>query len=119
MLAAVVATVVFGAGTRAHAAPPRNVGWLYTLSRSGAVFFDADLAGYPSFENITVCDNKTDGRGIESKVVQWVGDRYIEVISQDPSNNGEYWGSRRESCASAFGTAEVPHHRSMAFGVLI
>jgi hypothetical protein len=127
VMAAVLATVVFGAGTQAHAAPPRNVGWLYTLSRSGAVFFDADLAGHPSFEKITVCDNKTDGRGIESKIVQWVGDdRYIEVISQDPSNNGdceafqgnyfadgydvyvevcEYWGSRRESCASAFGTA--------------
>lgn len=50
-------------------AAPKNVGWLYTQSATGAVFFDADLAGYSSYEKITVCDNKSDGRGIRASLV--------------------------------------------------
>lgn len=127
LLAAVVAAVIFGAGTQAHAAPPQNVGWLYTQGRSGAGFFDADLAGYPSVEKITTCDNKTDGRGVITRVEGY--DRYeqwLSVTVRDPSNDGncaaqwdnyfadgytvyvqvcEYWGTREDNCARANGVA--------------
>lgn len=43
LVVAVAAAVVFGTGLSASAAePPQNVGWLHTVGRGGAVFFDAD-----------------------------------------------------------------------------
>jgi hypothetical protein len=92
-VAALAATIVFGAAAQTQAtAPPKNVGWLYTTSHSGAVFFDADFAGHPSEEKITVCDNKSDGRGIEVEVLGYVeASFYLE----DPSNDGH--------CASSHG----------------
>jgi hypothetical protein len=118
--------VVLGMSATAQAAPPANVGWLYTQGKSGAVFFDADLAGYPSFEKITVCDNKSDGRGIVATVSGWVGSDWVEYQFWDPSNNGdcsarwdnyfsdgytvyvqvcEYWGNETDNCATASGVA--------------
>ncbi|MGW3960752.1 hypothetical protein ACWED2_13125 [Amycolatopsis sp. NPDC005003] len=93
VLAAAVTAGVLGAGAQAQAElPPKNVGWLYTVGKSGAVFFDADLAGYPSEEKITVCDNKTDGRGIAATIrgvpsggpygASW-------TFTFDPSNDGK------------------------------
>ncbi|MEJ3744028.1 hypothetical protein WEI85_12120 [Actinomycetes bacterium KLBMP 9797] len=77
--------VLVGAGAPAEASA--NVGWLYTINAGGAVFFDADLNGEPGIEKITVCDNKSDGRGIMAEVSQsyWGGNSYIVV---DPSNDG-------------------------------
>ncbi|GAA2460618.1 hypothetical protein GCM10010405_51240 [Streptomyces macrosporus] len=77
-------------GAQANAAePPRNVGRLYTVGSSGAVFFDADLADHSSMEKITVCDNKSDGRGIVATVTgtdpRGGG---MAVILRNPSNNG-------------------------------
>jgi hypothetical protein len=93
VLVAAIAAVVLGAGAQAQAAEgPHNVGWLYTVGKSGAVFFDADLAGYPSEEKITVCDNKTDERGVAAIVTgtpaagPWGAN---ELYIYDPSNNGE------------------------------
>ncbi|MEJ3744026.1 hypothetical protein WEI85_12110 [Actinomycetes bacterium KLBMP 9797] len=127
VVAAGVAAMLFGVNTAAHAAPPANVGWLYTQGRSGAVFFDADLAGYPSFEKITVCDNKSDGRGILAELTQSLPDLdYLYLSLRDPSNNGdcvaqwdnyfadgypvyvrvcEYWGTNEDNCARAEGVA--------------
>jgi hypothetical protein len=82
-----VTAVVLGVGAQAHAqAAPHNVGWLYTASGSGAVFFDADVAGYPSQEKITVCDNRSDNRGIKA-VVAGMDTSGIEIV-KDPSNDG-------------------------------
>ncbi|MEJ3744029.1 hypothetical protein WEI85_12125 [Actinomycetes bacterium KLBMP 9797] len=126
-MAAAVTTVLLGAGTQAHAAPPSNVGWLYTQGRSGAVFFDADLNGYPSQEKITVCDNKTDGRGILGVALgrDGAGNPSRQTV-RDPSNDGncaanwghffregyvvqvevcEYWGDNEENCAWADGVS--------------
>ncbi len=93
VLAAAVAAGVLGAGAQAQAdLAPKNVGWLYTIGSSGAVFFDADLAGYPSEEKITVCDNKTDGRGIGAIVRGTPAggpEGALWVASYDPSNNGK------------------------------
>ncbi|WP_129840190.1 hypothetical protein [Streptomyces sp. RFCAC02] len=96
-MAAAVAAVVFGMGGQANAAvPPKNSGWVYTLSGSGATFFDADLAGYPSYEKYTVCDNTSDGRGIIATFVGTSPSGYaIDRELRDPSNNGD--------CAAASG----------------
>jgi hypothetical protein len=127
LVAAAVATLLFGLAAQAEAAGPHNVGWLYTQGRSGAVFFDADLAGYPSYEKITVCDNKTDERGIIAEVTGYdTAWDPIYVSVRDPSNNGhceaqwdnyfadgfpvyvtvcEYWATHQENCANAQGVA--------------
>jgi hypothetical protein len=127
VLAGVTAAAVFGAGAQAQAAPPKNVGWLYTQSASGAVFFDADLAGYSSYEKITVCDNKSDGRGIRASLAgTHPNGGYHFVTLSDPSNDGncvsaqanyfadgyevsvmvfEYWGSNTAARAEAYGVA--------------
>ncbi|WP_461006384.1 hypothetical protein [Streptomyces capparidis] len=129
LLAGVTAAVIFGAAPPAAAAPPENVGWLYTETRTGAVFFDADLEGYPSYEKITVCDNWTDGRGIEAYLQGSPPsnpDGLVDYTFQDPSNDGkcrswatnyfadgtrvyvevcEYWGENRENCRWAAGVA--------------
>jgi len=123
VLAAVVVAGFLGAGAQAQAAVPKNVGWLYTQGSSGAVFFDADLAGYPSEEKITVCDNKTDGRGIAAQALGTNPDGILTLVSiKDPSNDGncvsghanyfadgyavsvhvyEYWGDN--TAADAYG----------------
>ncbi|WEH14010.1 hypothetical protein [Streptomyces sp. VNUA24] len=123
-----VSALVFGVGTQANAAvPPQNVGWLYTEGGSGAVFFDADLAGYPSMEKITVCDNDSNDRGVVATLTGTdPRGGTMAVILRDPSNNGsctadfgnffadgfyvyvtvcEYWGSREDNCRSARGVA--------------
>ncbi|MGK5674471.1 hypothetical protein ACSNOB_16715 [Micromonospora sp. URMC 106] len=95
LLAAVMAAVLVGAGAPANAAePPANIHWLYTTTGSGAVFFDADLEGYPSYEKITVCDNRTDDRGIYALLegVDPHGDGptdYVYYEFSDPSNDGQ------------------------------
>lgn len=127
VLATLVVAVVLGAGTQAQAAEPKNVGWLYTQSASGAVFFDADLAGYPSEEKITVCDNKSDGRGIRFSAEGTHPSGAISIVTwEDPSNDGEcvsshgnyfadgyavtvyvweYWGANTAAEARGFGVA--------------
>jgi hypothetical protein len=127
VLVAAMTAGVLGAGAQAQAElPPKNVGWLYTVGSSGAVFFDADLAGYPSEEKITVCDNKKDGRGIAAIVrgVPAGGAAGADwVYTFDPSSDGkcvaghgnffadgyavtvnvyEYWGDN--TAAEAWGT---------------
>jgi hypothetical protein len=52
---------------------------------AGAAFFDADLAGHPSWEKITVCDNKANGRGVVATVY---GDLWGAEYVLDPSSNG-------------------------------
>ncbi|WP_237405199.1 hypothetical protein [Actinacidiphila reveromycinica] len=123
-----IAALAFGASEQASAAvPPANVGWLYTTSGSGAVFFDADLSGYPSMEKITVCDNRSDGRGIVATLTGTDPEGgSVGVIIRDPSNNGtctadyrnyfadgyyvyvgvcEYWGDNEANCAYGTGVA--------------
>lgn len=129
---AVMAAVVLGLSTQANAAdPPKNVGWLYTLTNSGAVFFDADLAGSPSYEKITVCDNVADGRGIVGFIegTDPNGDSPTDNVRyefKDPSSDGncrswatnyfadgyrvfvqvcEYHGDRWEMCRTGRGVA--------------
>ncbi|WP_129843522.1 hypothetical protein [Streptomyces sp. RFCAC02] len=90
MVAGVAAAAVLATATQANAqAAPQNVGWLYTGNGSGAVFFDADLAGYASQEKITVCDNTANGWGIEA-VVQGTSPSGVEkfVTLRDPSSDG-------------------------------
>jgi hypothetical protein len=83
----VAATVLLGmVATPAEAtAPPKNSGWIYLPDGAGAAYFDADLAGYPGWEKITVCDNKSNDRGVQ---VTGYGDNYGTAFVQDPSNNG-------------------------------
>ncbi|GAB3965435.1 hypothetical protein V1634_00020 [Plantactinospora veratri] len=91
LLAAVTAAVVFGGAAHASAAvPPQNVHWLYTAGGGGAVFFDADLAGYPSSEKVTVCDNKSNGRGVFAVLDGTHPDTGgpFRVMIDDPSNDG-------------------------------
>lgn len=104
----------------------RNAGWIYTSNQSGAVFFDADLNGYPGLEKITVCDNTSDGRGIRAEVSGTDGSGSTWVFLSDPSNDGtcesvqgnffiedtyvgivvyEYWGDNTAHTATA--TAEA------------
>ena len=77
---------VFGTGTQAFAS--KNVGWFYTLNYRDAVFFDADLNGYPGIEKITVCDNTTDKMGTRA-VIRNRNTLEDEVTITDPSNNGQ------------------------------
>lgn len=128
VLAVVMVAALFGVTAQAQAAvPPQNVGWLYTLSGSGAVYFDADLAGHPGWEKITVCDNSPDGRGIYASVeayedgVGWVSesildqsyDRHCESMQGNYFNDGfyvwvqicEYWGHNFDNCAEGKGVA--------------
>ncbi|GAQ67749.1 hypothetical protein [Streptomyces scabiei] len=93
MVAGIVAMSTIGLATQAQASS--NSGWVYTSNRSGAVYFDADLNGYPGYEKITVCDNTTDNRGTEAVVQGYDGDGAVAYVVTDPSNNGE--------CASAIG----------------
>lgn len=126
VLTAAIAVITLVMTAPAQAAePPANVGWVYTTSGSGAVFFDADLAGYPSYEKITVCDNRSDGRGIEAVIVGGPNWAQGEIVS-DPSNNGkcvaaqgnffsdgyevhvqicEYWGNEYANCNHGWGVA--------------
>jgi hypothetical protein len=88
----IAAVFTFGQPARAS----ENSGWIYTSNESGAVYFDADLAGWPGYEKITVCDNKSDGRGIVAYVTYYYaanGTTTVEV--RDPSNDGD--------CASTAG----------------
>jgi hypothetical protein len=91
LVVAVVTAVILGVSTQASAAePPQNVGWLYTVGKSGAGFFDADLAGQPSDEKITVCDNASDGRGITvtTRGTHPQGGDEVRTLT-DPSNDGK------------------------------
>lgn len=90
VVAATVMTVlaVLGGTNAAQAADPsKNVGWLYTGGGGGAVFFDADLAGYPGYEKVTVCDNKSNSMGVEAYVDIPFGG-YGTFYVKDPSNDG-------------------------------
>ncbi|MEV0228660.1 hypothetical protein [Nonomuraea sp. NPDC050786] len=51
--------------TPAHAS--QNSGWVWTSTRSGAVYFDADLNGRRDWEKITICLNKP-GHPIQARV---------------------------------------------------
>jgi hypothetical protein len=93
MVAGIAVMSTIGLATQAQASS--NSGWVYTSNSSGAVYFDADLNGYPGYEKITVCDNTTDGRGTEAVVQGYDGDGAVAYVVDDPSNNGE--------CASAIG----------------
>jgi hypothetical protein len=88
--AATVATAlaVLGGAGAAQANPSQNVGWLYTVGAGGAVFFDADLAGYPGYEKITVCDNDSNGMGVQARVELTNGSSSSSVYVEDPSNDG-------------------------------
>ncbi|MFJ6088261.1 hypothetical protein ACIQI8_43595 [Streptomyces sp. NPDC092369] len=86
MVAGIVAMSAMGFATQAQAS--QNSGWVYTSNQSGAVYFDADLNGYPGLEKITVCDNKTDGRGTDALVTGKKGDTSIGEYLNDPSNDG-------------------------------
>ncbi|MFG3703395.1 hypothetical protein ACGF7U_01455 [Micromonospora sp. NPDC047670] len=74
-------------GASAAQAEPHNVGWLYAVGGGGAVFFDADLAGYPGYEKITVCDNESNGKGVQGAVYPNF-DGYGAYFVKDPSNDG-------------------------------
>lgn len=130
--AGVVATIVLGAGAEAQATvPPQDVGWLYTVGGGGKVYFDADLAGFPSEEKITVCDEKTDGRGVAAGLWGTTPGSTTETTFlyppiKDPSNNNEcvsyhanyfadgfkvgihiweYWGDNTANDVWAYGVA--------------
>jgi hypothetical protein len=74
------------AGAAAPAGASTNLGWLYTVNNGGAIFFDADLNGQPGIEKITVCDNKSDGRGIAASVEDVEGN--LEYFIVDRSHDG-------------------------------
>jgi hypothetical protein len=82
-----IATVI---GVLVSASPPAqassNVGWLYTSGAGGAIFFDADLNGYPGVEKITVCDNETDGHGVMGSVAEYFDGDSITI--GDSSHDG-------------------------------
>lgn len=87
LVAVAVATATVGLGAQAaHAST--NSGWVYTADSSGAVYFDADLNGYPGYEKITVCDNKADGRGVRADVIGYDGDGLTTKTVSDPSDDG-------------------------------
>ncbi|MFI0451482.1 hypothetical protein [Actinomadura sp. 6N118] len=81
-LATVTATFVLAS----PAAASRNLGWLYTDNRGGAVFFDADLNDTAGLEKITVCDNASNGWGVRAVVDDFDGVGSYTV--EDPSNDG-------------------------------
>ncbi|MEJ3749699.1 hypothetical protein WEI85_41385 [Actinomycetes bacterium KLBMP 9797] len=84
LLASAVVATIAGVGAPAQATvPPKNVGWLYTVGNGGAAFFDADLAGHPGWEKITVCDNVANSRGVGVAVY---GDLGQEHGILDPSS---------------------------------
>jgi hypothetical protein len=85
MVVAGVAGVAAIAAPAQATVPPKNVGWLYVEGRGGAAFFDADLAGHPGYEKITVCDNKGNNRAVYVRVISDHGETY-EV--SDPSSDG-------------------------------
>lgn len=85
LFAGAVAAVLASAAAPAEASD--NVGWLYTVNGGGAIFFDADLNGQPGVEKITVCDNKSDGRGVMGEVEVWGGGD--SAVVGDPSNDGK------------------------------
>lgn len=87
LVTAALAAATMGFGVQAAQASS-NTGWVYTTDKGGAVYFDADLNGYPSVEKITVCDNKSDGRGIEAEVTGYDGGGHHTYILDDPSNDG-------------------------------
>ncbi|KPI24439.1 hypothetical protein OK074_7016 [Actinobacteria bacterium OK074] len=87
MVAGITLMSTAGLATQAHASA--NSGWVYTSNSSGAVYFDADLNGYPGYEKITVCDNKTDGRGVQALVQGYDGGGNVAVQLYDPSNDGD------------------------------
>jgi hypothetical protein len=89
LLASVIVGIVglFGAPAQA-AVPPKNVGWLYTTNGAGAVFFDADLAGYPSWEKITVCDNVANSYGVTVRIISDAGTPEGRNFN-DPSSDGK------------------------------
>ncbi|MEV5826043.1 hypothetical protein AB0L25_10740 [Spirillospora sp. NPDC052242] len=98
LLAAVMTAVAFGGAAHASAAvPPQNVHWLYTAGGGGAVFFDADLAGYPSSEKVTLCDNRSNSRGVFAVLDGTHPDTGgpFRVTINDPSNDG--------ACKSTYG----------------
>lgn len=88
MVVAIAAISTLGLATGAQASS--NSGWVYTSNMSGAAYFDADLNGYPGVEKVTVCDNKSDGRGIQVRLVGKSGDgsQTTIVTQRDPSNDG-------------------------------
>jgi hypothetical protein len=85
MTSAATLAAVLGAAAPAYAS--KNVGWLYTLDYSGAVFFDADLNGVAGVEKITVCDNVADGYGVGAFVAP-LDDLDPVVTVYDPSSDG-------------------------------
>jgi len=95
------ATALTVAGFAQPSSASDNVGWLYTINGGGAIFFDADLNGYPYVEKITVCDNKSDGRGVTGEVVSFDGSFTLSL--SDPSNDGHC-----EATSGDFFTEEEP-----------
>jgi hypothetical protein len=86
--AVVGVAIVVGLGVAAAPAQASsNVGWLYSVNNGGAVFFDADLNDDSRIEKITVCDNKSDGRGVEAKVYGITVNMAWQVA--DPSHDGK------------------------------
>ena len=86
MVVGMAAIVTLSLATQAQAS--QNSGWVYTSNLSGAVYFDADLNGYPGLEKITVCDNKTDQVGITAEIIGKNGSGTVREYITDPSNNG-------------------------------
>ncbi|HEY8978830.1 MAG TPA: hypothetical protein VIU15_04510 [Streptomyces sp.] len=86
LVAGLALTATLGLSTQAQASA--NSGWVYTTTRNGAAFFDADLNGQPGIEKITVCDNKSNGRGVRVEVSGRNGDTSVWIIESDPSNDG-------------------------------
>ena len=125
-----MAAVLVGVSSPANA-DPHNIGWVWTTTApsGGAGFFDADLAGYPSVEKLTVCDNKTDGHGVIATLYYAYldGEPYeFRDSVKDPSNDGtcehiaynmagenyhvmievcEYWDTYIDHCAHDYGVA--------------
>jgi hypothetical protein len=86
LVASALAVGISVAAAPAQAAPPKNSGWVTLPGDVGAAFFDADLAGSPSSEKITVCDNKANSRAV---IVTVYGDNYGAEYVIDPSSNGQ------------------------------
>ncbi|KND30864.1 hypothetical protein [Streptomyces acidiscabies] len=124
LVAGLALTATMGLATQAQAS--ENSGWVYTTNRSGAAFFDADLNGQPGIEKLTVCDNKSDGRGIRAQVYGNNNGTSFWAIQSDPSNDGhcesiqgnfyieetpvtvivyEYWGDNTNDEGKGVGTA--------------
>ncbi|MEV0202942.1 hypothetical protein [Nonomuraea sp. NPDC050691] len=82
--AAVAAAVL---STVSPAQASTNSGWIYNATGGGAAFFDADLNGYPDVEKLTVCDNRSDGRGVIAYVYEYGADDGPWAV-EDPSNDG-------------------------------